>query len=83
MVVNVVVAGSAVLLCFLTHFSLVLHSAIVLGTDSSTQSGCTGSAVPPGWTVHKCSHMKVCCISQRSLKSMDETKGDLLQFSWK
>ncbi|XP_062277461.1 sulfide:quinone oxidoreductase, mitochondrial-like isoform X2 [Scomber scombrus] len=42
----------------------------------ASQSGCTGSPAPLGWHIRTCGRKKVCCVSQHSLKSMEEIPGD-------
>ena len=58
-------------------FSLVLHLAWVSVT--------IGSPADTGWHMaHTCHYQKVCCVSQHSLKSMEEIPGysQLLWESW-
>ena len=79
----------ALSLAFLTDSSLGLcSSSILVITDTevvpAAQSGYTGSPAPPGWNIHICSHKKVCCVSQQSLKIMEEIPGHRLlhEESW-
>ena len=55
------------------HYSLSSDSVLV--TAGSVRRF-PGSPAPPGWHIYMCSRKKVCCVSQHSLKRMDQIPGD-------
>lgn len=64
-------------LSFLTDCALVLFLACVLVTAGTTEAhlSCTGNAASPQGHIHMCCHIKVCCVSQHSLKSVEDIPG--------